>query len=313
MSWGGRPSTMQPTDWAVPRISLMVPTKGNRPKWVWSSSANHNKVNTWKEPDQATHERHITGLGSVAANRTDPVPDTEMFQTFRHRDAHRVGQPCFLKPGQSQPPLDYTQPPWQAGIVAGGSKVMVKVVDGWNLTRELPGDGTMPHHASNIHDLIKGHAPAVLNYRRGIYEWSPTELLKKQVNLVAITYCSWPSSCHEEAPSEPWWLKRMQTEPPRSEKHTFTFTSAGFITRGGGFQNVPLPACSGWSVWQWSSDPSSRQWPWRCHHQLSLETAEKIKRGFTNQNSRSVTDKFVPDFSAQRCPPVGQPCFLKLN
>lgn len=143
-----------------------------------------------------------------------------MFQTFRHRDAHRVGQPCFLKPGQSQPPLDYTQPPWQAGIVAGGSKVMAKVIDDWNLTRELPGDGTMPHHASNIHDLIKGHAPAVLNYRRGIYEWNPTKLLKKQVNLVAITYCSWPSSCHEEAPSEPWWLKRMQTEPPRSEKHS---------------------------------------------------------------------------------------------
>jgi len=26
-SWGGRPSMVQPTDWAVPRISLMVPEK----------------------------------------------------------------------------------------------------------------------------------------------------------------------------------------------------------------------------------------------------------------------------------------------
>ena len=32
------------------------------------------------------------------------------------------------------------------------------------------------------------------------------------------TYCSWPSSCHEEAPSEPWWSEQTQRERPRSKK-----------------------------------------------------------------------------------------------
>lgn len=48
------------------------------------------------------------------------VFNSSVFQTFRHRVAHLSGPPCFLKPGCSEPPLDYTQSLRQTGVVAGG-------------------------------------------------------------------------------------------------------------------------------------------------------------------------------------------------
>lgn len=43
-------------------------------------------------------------------------------------------------------------------------------------------------------------------------------LLKPKESVPAVTYCSWPSSCHEGAPSGPWWSEQMQREPPQSNR-----------------------------------------------------------------------------------------------
>ena len=89
------------------------------------------------------------------------------------------GQPCFLKPGHSEPPLDYT--PSLTDRHSGGrlnSKLhgpikerpegrsgSVALKNACFLTGELSGDGAVPHDASNAHNLIEGHTATVLDWK----------------------------------------------------------------------------------------------------------------------------------------------------
>lgn len=61
----------------------------------------------WRENgDQVSS---VTADGNRKLNIYDKKELQFVFRTFRHRVVHWVGQPCFLKPGQSEPPLDYTR------------------------------------------------------------------------------------------------------------------------------------------------------------------------------------------------------------
>ena len=87
MSWGWRPSTLQPTDWAVPRISLMVPVIKKR----WNQRGSQSlAILRYQRGYRWGEEQGITILWITGIIITAPlIQNSVLFKNSKCKTGHR--------------------------------------------------------------------------------------------------------------------------------------------------------------------------------------------------------------------------------